>query len=184
MYENNGNKDFVIQVESTMDEHSFADFLVEEKQRELERFATEEAERKKQTEEEKQIKEERAAHEAATAQAKAEIVTKKNKLQNVLDSAKGSVDSLWYIEPITTMQGATVRLYYNRHSRPLVHSAEIWMHGGYNNWIDGLSLTERLIHHDDKDGDWWYADGMASHSYVHLIFYTILTYSNVRRVHI
>ncbi|PAN33952.1 hypothetical protein PAHAL_6G059500 [Panicum hallii] len=158
MYENNGNKDFVIQVESTMDEHSFADFLVEEKQRELERFATEEAERKKQTEEEKQIKEERAAHEAATAQAKAEIVTKKNKLQNVLDSAKGSVDSLWYIEPITTMQGATVRLYYNRHSRPLVHSAEIWMHGGYNNWIDGLSLTERLIHHDDKDGDWWYAD--------------------------
>jgi len=158
MYENNGKNDFVIQIESTMDEHSFADFLVEEKQRELERFAIEEAERKKQTEEEKRMKEEKAAHEAAMAQAKAEIVTKKNKLQNVLDSAKGSVDNLWYIEPISTVQEATVRVYYNRHSRPLIHSAEIWMHGGYNNWIDGLSFAERLVHHDDKDGDWWYAD--------------------------
>ncbi|XP_039814940.1 starch synthase 3, chloroplastic/amyloplastic-like isoform X3 [Panicum virgatum] len=158
MYENNGKNDFVIQIESTMDEHSFADFLDEEKQRELERFAMEEAERKKQTEEEKRIKEERVAHEAAKAQAKAEIVTKKNKLHNVLDSAKGSIDNLWYIEPITTVQEATVRVYYNRHSRPLIHSAEIWMHGGYNNWIDGLSFAERLVHHDDKDGDWWYAD--------------------------
>ncbi|RCV29739.1 hypothetical protein SETIT_6G036800v2 [Setaria italica] len=154
MYENNGRKDFVIPIESTMDEHSFADFLVEEKQRELER----EAQRKSQTEEQQRLEEERAANEADRAQAKAEVQTQKIKLQNVLDSAKASVDNLWYIEPITTMQGATVRLYYNRHSRPLVHSTEIWMHGGYNNWIDGLSFSERLVHIDDKDGDWWYAD--------------------------
>ncbi|CAO2176168.1 unnamed protein product [Urochloa humidicola] len=158
MYENNGRKDFVIQIEGTMDEHSFADFFVEEKKRELERLATEEAERKTQTVEQLRLKEERAANEADRAQAKAEIQTKKIKLQNILDSAKASDDSLWYIEPITTTQGATVRLYYNRHSRPLVHSNEIWMHGGYNSWVDGLSFAERLVHHDDKDGDWWYAD--------------------------
>jgi hypothetical protein len=170
-YENNGRKDFMIPIESTIDEHSFADFLVEEKQRELER----EAERKNQTEEQLRLKEERAANEADRAQAKSEVQTQKIKLQNVLDSVKASDDNLWYIEPITTTQGATVRLYYNRHSRPLAHSTEIWMHGGYNNWIDGLSFSERLVHIDDKDGDWWYADGMASHSYLNLVFYTILT---------
>ncbi|CAL4997198.1 unnamed protein product [Urochloa decumbens] len=158
MYENNGRKDFVIQIDGTMDEHSFTDFLVEEKQRELERLATEEAERKTQTGEQKRLKEEKAANEADRAQAKAEVQTKKTKLQNILDSAKASADSLWYIEPITTTQGAAVRLHYNRHSRPLVHSNEIWVHGGYNNWIDGLSFSERLVHHDDKDGDWWYTD--------------------------
>ncbi|ONM63014.1 dull endosperm1 [Zea mays] len=35
---------------------------------------------------------------------------------------------------------------------------EIWMHGGYNNWIDGLSFAERLVHHHDKDCDWWFVD--------------------------
>uniref|UniRef100_A0ACD5ZXS8 Uncharacterized protein n=1 Tax=Avena sativa TaxID=4498 RepID=A0ACD5ZXS8_AVESA len=32
------------------------------------------------------------------------------------------------------------------------------MHGGYNNWTDGLSIVERLVKCNDKDGDWWYAD--------------------------
>ncbi|KAF8775061.1 hypothetical protein HU200_005113 [Digitaria exilis] len=157
MYENNGKKDFVMQIESSMDERLFADFLVEEKKRELERLAIEEAERKNQTEEQKLIKEERIADEADRAQAKAEVQTKKNKLQNISDLAKASVDNLWYIEPMATRQEATVRLYYNRKSGPLVRSTEIWMHGGYNNWIDGLSFSERL-HRDDEDSDWWHAD--------------------------
>ncbi|OEL13912.1 Soluble starch synthase 3, chloroplastic/amyloplastic [Dichanthelium oligosanthes] len=123
-------KDFVLQIESTMDEHLFEDFLVEEKQRELERLD----ERKRQTEEQRRMEEERAADEADRKQARAEVETKKKKLQNALGSATSSVDNL---------------------------CAEIWMHGGYNNWIDGLSFAERLVHHDDKDGDWWYADGNA-----------------------
>ncbi|KAJ1267643.1 hypothetical protein BS78_07G073100 [Paspalum vaginatum] len=158
VYENNGNNDFSIQIESTMDEQLFEDFLVEEKQRELERLATEETQRRKQTHEQQQSEEERAANEADRAQAKAEVQQKKNKFHNVLGLSQGFVDNLWYVEPVTTTQVATIRLYYNRESRPLVHSAEIWMHGGYNNWIDGLSIAERLVHHDGKDGDWWYID--------------------------
>nr|CAB3482364.1 unnamed protein product [Digitaria exilis] len=172
MYENNGKKDFVMQIESSMDERLFADFLVEEKKRELERLAIEEAERKNQTEEQKLIKEERIADEADRAQAKAEVQTKKNKLQNISDLAKASVDNLWYIEPMATRQEATVRLYYNRKSGPLVRSTEIWMHGGYNNWIDGLSFSERL-HRDDEDSDWWHADDEM----IHLRFFKFVIYS-------
>ncbi|KAG2582119.1 hypothetical protein PVAP13_6KG087300 [Panicum virgatum] len=158
VYENNGNNDFMIQIENTMDEHLFEGFLVEEKKRELERLAIEEAERMRQAEEQRRKAEERAEDEADMAQAKVEVEMKKNKLHNVLGLARPSVDNLWYIEPVLTGQGAAVRLYYNRNSRPLVRSTEIWMHGGYNNWIDGLSFSERLVHVDYKDGDWWYAD--------------------------
>nr|ACC86846.1 starch synthase IIIa precursor [Sorghum bicolor] len=158
LYENNDNNDFVIQIESTMDENLFEDFLAEEKQRELEKLANEEAERRRQTEEQRRREEERAADKADRAQAKVELEMKKKKLHNVLGLARASVDNLWYIEPIATGQGATIRLYYNINSRPLVHSTEIWMHGGYNNWIDGLSFSERLVHHNDKDSDWCFAD--------------------------
>ncbi|KAJ1267644.1 hypothetical protein BS78_07G073200 [Paspalum vaginatum] len=158
VYENNSNCDFLIQIESTMDEHLFKDFLVEENQRELERQTIEEVERRRQAEEQRRREVERAANEADRAQAKAEVHQKKNKLHNVLGLARASTDNLWYIEPITTRQGTTVRLHYNRNGRPLVHCTEIWVHGGYNNWIEGLSFAERLVHHDDKDGDWWYAD--------------------------
>ncbi|CAD6265973.1 unnamed protein product [Miscanthus lutarioriparius] len=158
LYENNDNNDFVIQIQSTMDENLFEDFLAEEKQRELEKLANEEAERRRQTDKQRRKEEERAADKADRAQAKVEVETKKNKLQNVLGLARASVDNLWYIEPIVTGQGTTVRLYYNINSRPLVHSTEIWMHGGYNNWIDGLSFAERLVHHNDKDCDWWFVD--------------------------
>ncbi|XP_022683315.1 starch synthase 3, chloroplastic/amyloplastic [Setaria italica] len=158
VYENNGNKDFMIQIKSTMDEHLFEDFLVEDKKRELERLAIEEAERRRQAEEQWRREEEREADEADKVQTKVEVEIKKKKLHNVLGLARPSIDNLWYIEPVVTRQRAAVRLYYNRSSRPLVHSTEIWMHGGYNNWIDGLSFSERLVHLDDKDGDWWYAD--------------------------
>ncbi|KAL6659428.1 hypothetical protein ACP70R_003468 [Stipagrostis hirtigluma subsp. patula] len=158
VYENNGNNDFVIQIESTMDEELFEDFLVEEKQKELERLAIEEAERKSKTEEQRRREQERAADESDKAQAKAEVQMKKNNLRSVLGLAKAHVDNFWYIEPSTNRRGATVRLYYNRHSRPLLRSTEIWMHGGFNNWTDGLSFAERLVQRGGEDGAWWYAD--------------------------
>lgn len=158
VYENNGNNDFFIEIESTMDEDIFEDFLVKEKQRELERLAIEEAERRTQTEEQRRRKEEKAADEAIWAQVKAEVETKKNKLHNMLSLARTCVDNLWYTDTSTDTRGDTVRLYYNRNSRPLMYSTEIWMHGGYNNWTDGLSIVERLVKCNDKNGDWWHAD--------------------------
>ncbi|CAM0911045.1 unnamed protein product [Alopecurus aequalis] len=158
VYENNGNNDYFIEIESTMDEDMFEDFLVKQKKRELEKVAIEEAERRTQTVEQRRKKEERAAAEAVRAQVKVEIEMKKKKLHTMLSLARTSADNLWYIEASTDTRGDTVRLYYNINSTPLVHSNEIWMHGGYNNWADGLSIVERLVKCNDKDGDWWYAD--------------------------
>ncbi|KAG8043554.1 hypothetical protein GUJ93_ZPchr0458g22821 [Zizania palustris] len=158
IYENNNYNDFILQVESDMDEHSFEGFLVEEKQRELERLAAEEAERKIKAEEERRKEEERAAMEADRTQAKAVVEMNRNKLQSMLSSARRYADNLWYIEPNTYKAGERVKLFYNRSSRPLMHNTEIWMHGGYNNWSDGLSIAERLVKSNEKDGDWWYAD--------------------------
>ncbi|CAN6229614.1 unnamed protein product [Urochloa humidicola] len=158
VYENNNHNDFFMEIESDMDEHSFEDFLVEEKQKELERLAAEEAERKRQAEEERRREEERAAMEADRAQAKSEVETKKDKLHQMLSLASRYSDNLWYIEPSTYRGGDKIRLHYNRSSRPLMHNNEIWMHGGYNNWIDGLSIAERLVKSHEKDGDWWYAE--------------------------
>ncbi|XP_044459076.1 starch synthase 3, chloroplastic/amyloplastic [Triticum aestivum] len=158
VYENNSYNDFVLHIESDIDEHSFEDFLLEEKQRELERLAAEEAERERQAEEERRKEEERAAMEADRAQAKAEVEMTRNKLQHVLGLASRYADNLWYIQPSTYKGGDRVRLYYNRSSRPLKHKNEIWLHGGYNNWTDGPSIVERLVKSEEKDGDWWYAN--------------------------
>ncbi|KAM0870415.1 hypothetical protein ACQ4PT_040015 [Festuca glaucescens] len=157
VYENNNYNDFVLQIESDIDEHSFEDFLIEEKQKELERLAAEEAERERQAEEERRKEEERAKVEADREQAKAEVEMTRNRLEHVLGSASRYADNLWYIEPNTYKGGDWVRLYYNRSSRPLMHTNEIWLHGGYNNWIDGPSIAERLVKSEEKDGDWWYA---------------------------
>uniref|UniRef100_A0A3B6DJ37 starch synthase n=2 Tax=Triticum aestivum TaxID=4565 RepID=A0A3B6DJ37_WHEAT len=158
VYENNSYNDFVLHIESDIDEYSFEDFLLEEKQRELERLAAEEAERERQVEEERRKEEERAAMEADRAQSKAEVEMMRNKLQHVLGLASRYADNLWYIEPSTYKGGDRVRLYYNRSSRPLNNKNEIWLHGGYNNWTDGPSIVERLVKSEEKDGDWWYAN--------------------------
>ncbi|SPT20048.1 unnamed protein product [Triticum aestivum] len=158
VYENNSYNDFVLHIESDIDEYSFEDFLLEEKQRELERLAAEEAERERQAEEERRKEEERAAMETDRAESKAEVEMMRNKLQHVLGLASRYADNLWYIEPSTYKGGDRVRLYYNRSSRPLNHKNEIWLHGGYNNWTDGPSIVERLVKSEEKDGDWWYAN--------------------------
>ncbi|AQK46307.1 Starch synthase IIIb-1 [Zea mays] len=159
VYENNNHNDFFLEIESDIDEHSFEDFLVEEKRKELERLAAEEAERKRQAEERHRREEERAAMEADRAQARSEVEMKKEKLRQMLSSASRYAENLWYIEPNTYRGGDRVRLYYNRSSRSLMHNTEIWMHGGYNNWIDGLSIAERLVKSHEKEGDWWYVEG-------------------------
>ncbi|XP_037487272.1 starch synthase 3, chloroplastic/amyloplastic-like [Triticum dicoccoides] len=158
VYENNSYNDFVLHIESDIDEHSFEDILLEEKQRELERLAAEEAERERQAEEERRKEEDRAAMEADRAQAKAEVEMTRNRLQHVLGLASRYADNLWYIQPSTYKGGDRVRLYYNRSSRSLKHKNEIWLHGGYNNWTDGPSIVERLVKSEEKDGDWWYAN--------------------------
>ncbi|XP_038970385.1 starch synthase 3, chloroplastic/amyloplastic isoform X2 [Phoenix dactylifera] len=157
IYENNDSKDFSLLVEGEMDELAFEDILLEVKRRELEKLAAEEAERERQDEEQRRREAEKAANEADKAQAKVEVQKKREALHRVMKLAK-PVDDVWHIEPSVFKGGDMVRLYYNRSSCPLAHATEIWIHGGHNNWIHGLSIAERLLRSDKKDGDWWYAE--------------------------
>ena len=70
-----------------------------------------------------------------------------------------SIDNVWYIEPSEFEGKDLVRLYYNRTSGPLAQTQEVWIHGGHNNWMDKLSIVERLVKTGSKHGDWWHADG-------------------------
>ncbi|OWM86336.1 hypothetical protein CDL15_Pgr010678 [Punica granatum] len=158
VYDNNDKKDFCVPVEGGMDAFAFENFLLEEKRRELEKLAREEAERERQAEEQRRIEAEKAASEADRAQARVEMEKQRGILQELMRKAPRSLDGVWYIEPSDFKGGVLVRLYYNRSSGPLVHSNELWIHGGYNNWRDGLSISGRLVKSERKDGDWWYAN--------------------------
>ncbi|KAI8000822.1 hypothetical protein LOK49_LG09G01551 [Camellia lanceoleosa] len=158
VYDNNDTKDFCITVEGGMDSFAFRDFLLEEKWRELEKLAKEQAERERQAEEQRRIEAEKAASEADRAQARDEVHRKKEILQELMKKAVRFVDKVWYIEPSEFKGEEKVRLYYNKSSGPLAHAKDLWMHGGHNNWKDGLSIVARLFSSDKKDGDWWYAD--------------------------
>lgn len=163
VYDNNDTKDFCISVEGGMDVFQFEDFLLEEKHKELEKLAKELAERERQAEEQRRIEAEKAASEADRAQARAETEKRREMLLQLLKKAAKSVENVWYIEPTEFKGEDSVRLYYNRNSGPLAHSKEIWIHGGHNNWKDGLVIFEKLVRSQKKDGDWWYADGMCKH---------------------
>ncbi|KAF3451724.1 hypothetical protein FNV43_RR07820 [Rhamnella rubrinervis] len=158
VYDNNDKKDFCIYVEGGMDVFQFEDFLLEEKRKELEKLAKELAEEERQAEEQRRIEAEKAANEADRAQAKVETEKQREMLQQLLKKAAKSVENVWYIEPTEFKGKDSVRLYYNRNSGPLAHSKEIWIHGGHNNWKDGLTIVEKLVSSVKKDGDWWYAD--------------------------
>lgn len=158
VYENNSLLDFLVPVEGGLDESGFENFLFEEKQRELERLAIEKAERERQAEEQREREAERVAIEADQAQAKVEVQKKREAIHHVMKLATKSVDNLWHIEPDMFKGEDKVRLYYNRSTSPLQHATEIWIHGGYNNWIDGLSFIEKLHRSEKGDGDWWYAE--------------------------
>ncbi|MQM19982.1 hypothetical protein Taro_052995, partial [Colocasia esculenta] len=174
IYENNDYKDFHIAVESGMDAHAFEDFLVEEKRRELERLAQEQAERERQAEEKRRKEEEEAGRKADKALAKIEVEKRRQALQHVIKQAVTSVDNLWHIEPGAFKGEDKVRLFYNRSSRPLLHATEIWIHGGYNNWNDGPSIAEKLSRTEREGGDWWYADGMCICEVVFSLTHTLI----------
>ncbi|KAG6639017.1 starch synthase 3, chloroplastic/amyloplastic [Carya illinoinensis] len=158
VYDNNDEKDFCIMVEGGMDVHEFEDFLLEEKRKELEKLAKEQAEREKREEEQRRIEAEKAAREADRAQAREETGRMREVLKEFMKKATRSIDNVWYIEPSAFKGEDLVRLYYNKSSGPLAHSKELWIHGGHNNWKGGLSIVEMLINSEEKDGDWWYAD--------------------------
>ncbi|KAK8601071.1 hypothetical protein V6N12_050915 [Hibiscus sabdariffa] len=42
---------------------------------------------------------------------------------------------------------------------PLTHANELCVHGGHNNWSDGLTIVGKLVRSEGEGGDWWYAEG-------------------------
>ncbi|PUZ50417.1 hypothetical protein GQ55_6G057600 [Panicum hallii var. hallii] len=149
VYENDGNNDFMIQIESTMDEHLFEGFLAEEKQRELERLAIEEAERMRQAEEQRRRAEERAEDEADMAQAKAErraklkAEMKKKTMKMFLVSQKHIV----YTEPLEIHAGTTVDVLYNPSNTVLTGKPEVWFQCSFNRWMHpgGVLPPQKMV---------------------------------------
>lgn len=158
VYDNNDKQDFSIVVEGGMNVFDFEDFLLEEKRREQEELAKQKAEREKREEEQRRIEAERVACEADRAQARDEAAMKREMLQEYMKKTMTSADDVWYIKPSEFGSNETVRLYYNRSSGPLSNSNEIWIHGGHNNWKDGLAIVSKLFK-SKIGGDWWFADG-------------------------
>jgi hypothetical protein len=167
VYDNNDQKDFCIPVNGGMDVLAFKEFLLEEKRKELEKLAKEQAEKERIAEEERRIEADKAAKEEDRLQAKLEVERRQEAVLQLMKNAVKSNDDVWYIEPSEFKGNDLVRLYYNGSSGPLEHAKEIWIHGGHNNWKDGLSIVERLVKSALKGGGaWWYADGNALlHSY-------------------
>ncbi|KFK43443.1 hypothetical protein AALP_AA1G125900 [Arabis alpina] len=162
VYDNNDSKDFCVEVKGGMDKVEFENFLLEEKYREQEKLAKEEAERERQEEEKRRIEARKAAVEADKAQAKAETQKRREMLQPALQKAVISAENIWYIEPSNFKAEDKVKLYYNKSSGPLAYAKEIWLHGGFNNWVDGVSIVEKLVDAelkaDPKSRDWWFAE--------------------------
>ncbi|KAA3478785.1 Soluble starch synthase 3, chloroplastic/amyloplastic [Gossypium australe] len=158
VYENNDKNDFCITVEGGIDVFAFEDILVEEKRMELEKIAKEQAEKERQEEEQRRIGVEKAASEAERAQARIEIERRREILQQLMKKAAQSFDNIWFIEPKEFKGSEKVRLYYNKSSSHLTHANELWIHGGHNNWNDGLTIVEKLVKSEKEGGDWWYAE--------------------------
>ncbi|KAI3718708.1 hypothetical protein L6452_19590 [Arctium lappa] len=158
VYENNDTKDFCVTVEGGIGVVEFEEILLEEKRQDLEKLAKEEAEREKQKEEERGIEAEKAASEADRAEARAQVNRRRSKLEQVMKKEVKCFDDLWYIEPGEFKGKDTVRLYYNKGSGPLANVKDLWIHGGYNNWQDGLSFVTKLVKSEENNGDWWYVD--------------------------
>ncbi|KAL0697628.1 hypothetical protein Bca4012_053750 [Brassica carinata] len=162
VYDNNDSKDFCVEIKGGMDKVEFENFLLEEKWRKQEKLAKEEAERERQEEEKRRIEARKAAIEADKAQAKVETQKRREMLQPALQKAVISAENVWYIEPSDFKAGDEVKIYYNKSYGPLAYAKEIWIHGGFNNWIDGLSMVEKLVDAelkaDSKSEDWWFAE--------------------------
>eukprot|EP00252_Welwitschia_mirabilis_P009331 TRINITY_DN21856_c0_g1_i2.p1 TRINITY_DN21856_c0_g1~~TRINITY_DN21856_c0_g1_i2.p1 ORF type:complete len:1127 (+),score=268.55 TRINITY_DN21856_c0_g1_i2:154-3534(+) len=157
-YENNNQKDFSVLVDDGMDKIAFEDFLLEEKRRELEKIAAEQAKREREAAIKRMEEEERAGKEQDKEEAKKQVAQKKMQTHQIFQKAVKSIDGLWYIEPTEFQGGDKVKLYYNRSSRPLALSLEVWIHGGYNNWVNSVTIIQKLSYSNAKDGDWWVTD--------------------------
>lgn len=168
VYDNNDKKDYCIPIIGGMDVLEFEEFLLEEKRRELERHAKEQAEKERHANELRRIEAEKVAREADRAQAREEAQRRREMLQGVIRKAVTSVHNLWFIEPKDFRGEDIIKLYYNRSSGPLANAKQIWIHGGYNNWKDGLSIVARLDSSERKDGDWWHTNGMHYHRFSEL----------------
>ncbi|CAI8590692.1 unnamed protein product [Vicia faba] len=158
VYDNNDQKDFCIPVDGGMDVLAFEEFLLEEKRKELEKLAKEQAERERIAEEQRRIEADIAEKEEDRLQARLEVGRRQETVLRLMENAVKSNDNIWYIEPSEFKGKDLVRLYYNGSSGPLQHAKEIWIHGGHNNWKDGLSIVERLVKSVLKGANWWYAD--------------------------
>ncbi|XVE51111.1 hypothetical protein DITRI_Ditri02bG0012700 [Diplodiscus trichospermus] len=158
VYDNNDRKDFCIPVEDGMDVFEFEDFLLEQKRKELEKLAKEKAEKERQEEEQRRIEAEKAASKAERAQARMETDGRREILQQLMKKAVRSVDNIWFIEPNEFKGVDKVKLHYNKSSGPLANANELWIHGGHNNWSDGLTIVEKLAKSKREGGDWWYAE--------------------------
>lgn len=157
VYDNNDMKDFHVTVDGGMDTFAFDDFLLEEKRRELNELAREQAERERQAEEQRQREEEKAALEADRSQAKLEVQRSREQLMELTKNSSTTAENVWYFEPRKFKGGDLVRLCYNKSSGPLAQANEIWIHGGHNGWQDGLSIIAKLEKSEKEGDDWWYA---------------------------
>ncbi|XWS15571.1 hypothetical protein CRYUN_Cryun34aG0012100 [Craigia yunnanensis] len=75
-----------------------------------------------------------------------------------MKKAARSVDNIWFIKPNEFKGADKVKLHNNKSSGPLSHVNGLWIHGGHNNWNDGLTIVEKLVRSEREGGDWWYAE--------------------------
>ncbi|XP_020530099.1 starch synthase 3, chloroplastic/amyloplastic isoform X2 [Amborella trichopoda] len=129
IYENNNSKDFEVPVEGGMDTFAFEDFLLEERRRELEKLAAEQAAKERKAAEQRRLEEEKAANDEDKAQAKIEVEKRREKINHIKHKAVLSVDNLWSMEPFEFKGGDK----------------------------GGISIVEILSTAGIEDGDWWYA---------------------------
>ncbi|MCO5594992.1 hypothetical protein L7F22_049029 [Adiantum nelumboides] len=158
LYENNGNKDFSVPVENAMQKDDFEVFLIDEERKEFERIVAEKALEDKRIAEERRLAEKDAAEKADRLEALKHVNELREKTSRVLQRAVKHVEGLWYFEPFEFQGGDTVKLFYNRSNRNLASCTELWMHGGYNNWQDMVSVVGKLTFHSAEGGDWWTID--------------------------
>lgn len=166
VYDNNDTKDFCLTVKGGISMLEFEEFLLEEKRRELDRIAKEQAERDRIVEEQRRIEAEKVEREADRAQAREEAERRRAMLQELMKKAVSSVNNLWFIEPKEFKGEDKVKLFYKRGAGPLANAKEIWIHGGYNNWKDGMSIVASLKSSEEKGGDWWCTDGKQVDIYI------------------
>lgn len=158
LYENNENKDFSLPLKDGMLKEDFEDFLVEEERKEYERIAAEKALEEKQIAEEHRLAEKEASEKADRDEAIKRVNEQRERTSRVLRKAVKHVEGFWYFEPSEFQGGDTVKLFYNRSNRSLASSRELWLHGGYNNWQDMVSVVRQLTFHGSEGGDWWTLD--------------------------